>query len=263
MDLLSYLKSNSDFDNHIIIDQITTWPESIYNLIDSSKSDLKNYINEKKRIEEISNWANRPKNAYEDKWNSVVDLIGSYLQGKKLIGFHCSRLMDDEIENILANGLVPLNSNFAKQRINTVYERGLITSDLKERLLVKEEPSEEYREGTIHFFHNTSTFRKEMLLHLLFKSWGGEAIYSGFEQDKSLQKIGIPCIIVASIEYQELIKFDVCKQMLRIFLGDIYDFHEDFDSSVNKKINVLAIIKRGSELFNFLTNYEEWEEKIN
>jgi hypothetical protein len=263
MNLESYLRQNYDFSNHIIIDQVTTWPESIYNLIDSSKNELSKYISEKKRIENIRNRASRPRNEYEDKWISVFNLINSYLDQSKIVGFHCSRLMNDEMEDILTNGLTPLNRDFANKRIKRVYEKGLIPINLMNRLLNKEELSEENRVGSIYFTHNTSTLRNEMGLYLLFKLWGGEAIYSGFEENKYLQKIGIPCIIVASIEYQYLIEFNLCERMIGIYLGDSYYYSHDFDSWINTKVNVLAIIKRNNKLFNFLTKIDEWDEKIN
>lgn len=263
MQLESYLKQNSDFNNHIIIDQFSTWPEVIYNLIDTSKKELINYISEKKRIENIRNRASRPRNEYEDKWISVVDSINSYLDKSKIVGFHCSRLMNDEIEEVLTNGLTPLNCDFANMRIKKVYEKGLIPIDLMNSLLNKEELSEENRTGSIHFIHNTMTLRNEMCLNLLFKLWGGEAIYSGFEENKYLQGIGIPCIIVASIEYHDLIDFNLIERMLSIYLGDSYYYSHEFDSWINKKVNVLSIITRNNKLFNSLTNIDDWDEKIN
>jgi hypothetical protein len=263
MNIESYLKQNSDFSNHIIIDQVTTWPESIYNLIDSSKNELSKYISEKKRIENIRNRASRPRNEYEDKWISVVNLINFYLDKNKIVGFHCSRLMNDEVEDILTNGLTPLNSDFANKRIKRVYEKGLIPIDLMNSLLNKEELSEENRKGAIHFTHNTSVLRYEQGLFKFFKLWGGEAIYSGFEENKYLQKIGTPCIIVASIEYQDLINLYLSERMICIYLGDSYYYSHEVDSCINKKVNVLAIIMRNNKLFNSLTNIDDWVEKIN
>jgi len=263
MDLVGYLKSNSDFDNHIIIDEKATWPKLIYDLIDSSKCELQNYINERKRIEIIRNRATRPKNEYEDKWNSVVDLVDSYLQKHEVIGFQCSRLLDDEIEDILVNGLTPLNRDFAIQRINTVCEKGLIPYDLREKLFNKEELRDENREGAIRFFHNTSELRIEMGLYEFFKLWGGEAIYSGFEKDPYLQKIGVPCIIMVSIEYQDLVRYNLSQRMICFFLGESNYFDHKFESLFAKKIKVLTIVKRNNKLFNYLTNINHWDEKIN
>ena len=141
MNIIDYLKDIPDFNNLIVIDQSATWGKSIYELMNSSKTELKKYLEEKRRIEKIRNRASRPINIYEEKWNSVVKSINDNLESKNIIGFHCTRLMDCEIDDILKKGLTPLNNDFANISIITVdfpdpetpvkqtnFSRGIFTS---------------------------------------------------------------------------------------------------------------------------------------
>ena len=81
---------------------------------------------------------------------------------------------------------------------------------------------------------------------------------------KDLQMIGIPCIVISSIERSELLKTEftaLSNNMICIYLNDNYHSH-DFDSIIHNRVNVLEIIKFDSDIFKTLTNIENWNEKI-
>lgn len=256
-----------DFEDHIILDHIASWPKELVCLIEGSKEELQNFLKEKRRIDTLARdnikyRVHRPYNEYTNEWNSILDATDLLLVNKKIICFHCTRLMAFEINDIINNGLVPLNSDFSNQRINILYDKGIIPKDLREKLINKEEFSVDNREGNICFFHCLSTLRNEGGLHRLFKSWGGEAIYLGFEHNTKLQKIGIPCIVIGSLNIQDLDVYpSLSKRIVCIYLKDSY-YPFDFDSFIRKRVKVLEIIKRNDERFNYHTNIENWDEKI-
>lgn len=257
------------FEDHIILDQIFTWPKKIVELISNSKVDLQNYLIEARRIDKLAReiveyrW-NRPQNKYATKWNNLVNLIEFELQEAKIIGFHCSRLMDFEILDIIENGIEPLSLEFSNSRIRKLYKNSLISEELRDNLIDKKELSAENRVGHTFFFHCTSTLKDEMGLCRLFKSWGGEAIYLNNEKNTALQEIGIPSIVVASLERLELDEYPcLSERMICILLNDNYHPH-DFDTWLNniEPTDVISVITRNDELFEILTNIKDWNTLI-
>lgn len=258
------------FDRHLIIDQISTWPSEIVNLIESARNDLLNNLKEEARIDNLAiknveYRYNRPFNKYKESWCKVVELIENELKETKIIGFHCTRLMDYEISDIIENGLRPLDPNFSNSRIETLFDNMLITYEFKNKLIDKGELSAKYRTNRTFFFHCISTLTDEFGLCRLFKSWGGEAMYFNNENGTALQEIGIPCIVVASINRTELNEWpSLSERMICIYLDNDYHPH-DFDSwMINKnRTEVLTVIKRENKLFEQLTNIKNWRTIIN
>ncbi len=256
------------FENHIILDQTSSWPEKVLQLIEEHKSSLIYYLQEEKRIEilrhtDLKIRYNRPQNPFVDTWIEVIDTIDEILQEYKIVGFHCTKLMDYEIGDVIKNGLIPLDKDFANSRINILFDKGLISKELKNRIIDKAELSEKIRAGKIFVFHCLSTLKDEWGLNKLFGLWGGESIYQYLKNSTELSQIGIPCIVVASIKIIELdIYPSLSKRMLCIYFDDNLHPHDN-DSIIEKKLDVLEVIQRDNKLFNKLTNIESWiEEKI-
>jgi len=182
------------FENHIILDQNKTWPDEVIDLIKNSKKSLENFLKEEKRIDKLGRTDlkiryNRPHNEYFEIWNEVTNEIENILKEHKIIGIHCTKLMDYEITDVLENGLKPLSRDFANERIKKLYEKGLISTELKNKIHNKAELNAENRKGKICVFHCLSTLKDEWGLNRLFGLWGGESIYSYLDQTKELKNI--------------------------------------------------------------------------
>jgi len=254
-----------EIDNHIILDNLQTWPIEILNILDSAKDDIEKFIIEERRIdklgEEIIEYRfDRPYNDYSPKWDRTLESVNSILEHQTIVGFHCTRLMDYEISDVLNNGLIPLNFEFAKKRINKLYDLNNISTELKNNLINKPELIDKSRVNRTFFFHCISTLKDKSGLSRLFKYWGGEAMYLCFENNTKLQEIGIPCIILASLKIKDFNQkiLSLGERMICIYLNDNYYSH-DFDNWLLKdKIPVIKIIKRSDRLFNNLTNINKW-----
>ena len=256
-----------EINNHIILDQKKTWPEVVLDLINNSKKDLENYLIEESQIDKLGRTDlnvryNRPHNPYFEKWDEITDKIERILKKYNLVGIHCTKLMDYEIDDILVNGLRPLNKDFANKRIKILYENGLISNELKNKIYDKEELSAENRSGKVFTFHSLSTLKDEWGLNRLFGYWGGESIYSYVKQAQELKDIGTSCIVIVSIQIKNFdIYPELSKRMLSIYFDSNYCPHDN-DSIFEEKLDVLQIIKREDELFNRLTNIEAWSDEI-
>lgn len=254
-------------ENHIILDQINSWPKTVLELIENHEQSLKGYLQEEKRIEKIGRTDlkiryNRPQNPFGVEWVEVADKVDEILQEYKIVGFHCTKLMDYEIKDVIKNGLIPLDKDFANTRINILFDKGFISKELRNKIISKAELSEKIRAGRIFVFHCLSTLKDEWGLNKLFGFWGGESIYQYLKNSTELRQIGIPCIVVTSIKISELdIYPSLSRRMLCIYFDDNLHPH-DTDSVIEKKLDVLKVIQRDNMLFSKLTNIESWSDEI-
>lgn len=256
------------FNSHIILDKIDSWPDEIVRQIKSNESSLKGFLVEEHRIdklarEDMSVRYNRPQNIHKDKWTDTIDKIEEILKDYSIVGIHSTKLLETEINDIQQNGLKPLSKEFANQRVEMIYEKGLISTELKNELINKEELVATNRKGKIFVFHCLSTLKDEWGLNKLFGFWGGEALYAYAKNSTELKKIGIPCIVFTSIKIKELdIYPELSKRMLAYYFNDNLYPH-DTDSIIEKELKVLRIIKRDEKLFEDLTQIQDWEDEIN
>ena len=256
-------------ENHIILDQYLSWPKNIIEIIEDNKEDLNGYLNELRRIDKLAEdnveyRIIRPENKHKLRWDIISNSIKHEIINKKIVGFHCTRLLDFEISDILKDGLQSLSQENSISRINKLYYKGLISKALRDKLIIKKEIRLGNRIGRTFFFHYVSTLQDETGLYRFFKSWGGEAIYLNFEFNTKLQEIGVPCIVIASINIKDIADLqNLANKMICIYLKDQYLSH-DFITWLNNKNRtiVLKIIERSNEYFNSLTRIEEWNTII-
>ncbi len=256
------------FHNHIILDRFNSYPQEILDLIDNHANELRGFLNEEHRIDKLAEENleyrhRRPENSYETIWNDIVAEIENNIRDRDFIGFHCSRLLDFEITDILSSGLRPLETVFSNVRVQRLYDSGFIGDELKNNLMNKTETRAPNRRNKIWFFHSTATLKEEHGLIRLFKSWGGEAIYLNFEEKTELQNLGKPCIVVASLKRQQLTEyFRLPERMICIRLNDVYR-SKDFDTFLEaNRVRVLRIIAREEILFDELTDIKSWHTPV-
>jgi hypothetical protein len=255
------------YENHIILDKIDSWPSRVLDVVKANEDSLKGFLLEEHRIDELSREDltiryYRPKNLYFEIWDNTIQEIDEILKKYSIIGFHCTKLLEPEIRDIQLNGLRPLNKDFAYQRIESAFEQGLISERLRNELKSKEELDADNRKGKIFVFHCLTTLKDEWGLNRLLGYWGGESLYGYIKNPQELKNIGIPCIALTSIEIKNLdIYPELSKRMIAYYFDDNYYPH-DTDSIFETNLNVLRIIKRDEQLFEDLTNIQNWKDEI-
>ena len=252
------------YTNHIIVDDVSSWPSSVLTLIDQSKVELEKYLPEANRLRklhqrDLSKRFKNPIIPYREAWYNTIIQIEDILENEKIIALHCTKLLDYEIKQIHVNGLVPLSPGFATTKIKTAFKKGFISSKLKNQLINKPELSEDERINKIFVFFCLSTLKDKMGLYKLFNYWGGEAIYSYMNDKSELKAIGKPCIIICSVNISDLeIIPSLGEHMLHVQFNT--DRYPEPESSFNNTIEVLDIIEKDDEIFNSLTNFDKWEK---
>ncbi|MBM2815254.1 MAG: hypothetical protein HW421_2016 [Ignavibacteria bacterium] len=258
----------------IILDRIETYPNEIMMIVESNYEILNNYIKkeeiiDKKAITNVILRIRRTFNEFSIEWNDILNSIKDILINKKFIGFHCTRLINYEINYIIENGLMPLDPNFTKQRLDYLVKNKLISINNYKHLLTNNASNLTYRKGRIFFFHCISTFRDMNGLYRLFRSWGGEAIYFNNENDinifNEIKLIGKPYIIIAELDYNDLINYhDLSEKLIIKIINNRKRKRSsiDFDSSICHNVSIYKYISIDNPDFDKLTKYKNWRYQI-
>lgn len=162
---------------HIIIDVQETWPNELVFLLKESKSLMLNYLEEEKSIdkaavENVLLRMNRPRNKYQQEWSEVIKKTESIVSKSKFIGFHCTRLTKEEINEVLISGLKPLNEELLTYKLKILLDQSLIDIDEYHKMLSNKKVNEEGRKDIIFTFHELHTLNDESGLKRLFRCWG-------------------------------------------------------------------------------------------
>jgi hypothetical protein len=127
-----------------------------------------------------------------------------------LLGYHCTRLTDLEIQHVLANGMQLPNEEMLYQRIESLKRDRLIEAHISEYLKSKHQSNESNRTGMIWFCFYPLYNAGQRGIERFFRSWGGESLYNSHERDPLsgpiLGRIGTPCIIEAYISISSIAK---------------------------------------------------------
>ena len=114
-----------NYVNHLVLDGFDTWPESLINLLTKHTEDLLEYRKEEKKFDKLAETdvmlrINRSVNPREVFWQDKLGQIRKIIKNWRIIGFHCTRLADIEIDEMRTKGLQPLSYKFSLQRIKNI-----------------------------------------------------------------------------------------------------------------------------------------------
>lgn len=123
---------------------------------------------------------------------------------KKLLAYHCTRLLPHELDGIRAGGLRLLDRALVDERIALALEHRSLPAPARERA----ESNNVYavdnlvgREGQVCFVLGRSTFDDDPAgCYPLLAHWGGEAMRGGPDDAPLLESIGTSTIVVARID---------------------------------------------------------------
>lgn len=195
------------------------------------------------KFEDRRTW---PKNLRQAVDKRNLDDIHDILSNISLLGYHCSRLCEDEIKRICEHGFKKPSVQFFEHRIQYRVEHGDLTPEDAEILLRDNEVHQRYQSNTPQFSATISAFRQGGSTRL-FSYWGGEALYVCHETASvgaTLSRIGQPVVVVVCIPIKEINYPD---SIAENFLDK-----RGFDISVADNIdaqNIMRIIRQGDSDF--------------
>jgi len=263
---------------YVELEDIGSWPLELIQVAKDNRQLLISYQKERSRIGRLE-WRlkiNPPENPYAYEYKQLINKLDELLIEYSIVGYHCTRLLPEEIISIKGNGLKLLSKELVISKFNMALSLGYISKEQHTTLITSEVIEESlndlygHRTGLVWFCANRSTLQDAVAVHNLFRSWGGEAVYNGHEEGVKaipiLRQIGIPAIVKCAIPINDVLHYHasyaVC--FLSYFISDeienpeppaCFDINAHRDLSANK---VLEIIQFDSPLFAELTDYQSW-----
>ncbi len=267
MRLNEYIGTNS-----IIIDELETWPIEVTKLLESNRELIANYFEydnmlDRNKLEKKNKNYFLMYNIFEDDLKCLISSMRNILCKKNFIGFHCSRLFEEEIEEIVKNGLLPLNNKMCNKKIGYLRAKDKIKQVNLCKLIDESQLHEPIRSNKIYTFHALKSLRKDDNLLNFMKIWGGEAFYIEHENKPEFielfSNLGMGVILVTKHAYIDFLKFDIERKMLNYFYNDFDDeLVFDGDNVHINKVSVVFKISETDEIFKQCINYESWNNWI-
>ena len=207
------------------------------------------------------------------KYDSAIYGLEAMLRQYALVGWHCTRLTEDEIASIWSDGMHPPDAAMLHRRIDAVVAAGLLQRNHAIRLKAEHQADDPWRAGRVWFCFYPPFRAGEFGIERFFRHWGGEALYNSHEDDVetggALAAIGRPCIIevlvpIASLGDQGFLPIKIARRYLTTRGYETIEplDHEGASTCPLPAVNIRTIISFPSPEFIALTGCDGWREPI-
>ena len=140
--------------------------------------------------ERLQEWRLRPRNPFSDAYNRTVESLSDLMASKTIRAFHYTRMVDFEVEDVLANGFYAptTEDSFVRlsERVGRLVSAGHLTIQEGDRIFssspLNDSEQLSARQG---FWMTTGAFRPEDgSVRLLLDNWGGEVGYFWIDESQ-------------------------------------------------------------------------------
>lgn len=208
-------------------------------------------------------------NSSPSSYDSLVEEFRDILRRHSLIGYHCTRLTKEEIENIRLSGMILQNSASLGARIDRLLHHSLIDTEVAYCLKDRNQANDDNRSHKLWFCFYNPSIASESGIGRFFRSWGGEALYNSHESDpytgKMLRTVGTPCIIKVNVPIESMKESTFPDgAMARVLLSNfshrlrIPIEHEGYSIKNIPAKKIIEIIEHPSKEFIELTKCDGW-----
>jgi hypothetical protein len=218
-------------------------------------------------------WEIGPSQFTAAEYDPAVYGLEAILRQYALVGWHCTRLTEDEIGSIRSGGMQLPDVAMLHRRVDAVVEAGLLPANLAARLKAEHQADDPWRAGRVWFCFFPPRLAGETGIERFFRHWGGEALYNSHEDDAetgaAISTIGLPYIIealvpIASLRRHSWLPTKVARRYL-ISRGhrtvEPVD-HEDAITCSLPAANIRRVIPFPSSGFIALTGCDGWRQLI-
>jgi hypothetical protein len=257
-----------------------TWPADLRGLVEGGREALAAYQRERARIDRLG-WTDvrvrmdPPVNPHRADYDTLLARTEALLNGHRLVGYHCTRLTPMEMARVRREGLRALSPDLVRTRLEALVDAGELSAAqcrfFLEHPVLHAHLANRHgqRAGLVWLSPNRSTLRDASGVYRLFRSWGGEALYAGFEDNPAtiseLTALGVPAIVKCAVPLPTD-ELHGCRaaQVLSNAVRDQIEHPEPsptFDWSVPRDLlpsEILDIITIDDPRFDALTGYRTW-----
>src|SRR6266545_1187129 len=168
-------------------DDENSWPAALLQGLEAHRETIAAFQRERARIdqaaqEDVTLRIYRHPNQHQNAWDAALALAARTVATCHLLGFHATRLVESDIEEIGQRGLQLLSVELLRRRVEARKTDGTITDRQAARLLEHNQAAEDNRSGRTAFFFTRAQL-KNAGLDRLCRSWGGEALYNYHERN--------------------------------------------------------------------------------
>ncbi len=268
----------------LALDDVSTWPARLVATFEANEALLRAYDKEHQRTSDDDAWrppnvpnyvptAHRPANPFSaEREQFLSSLRADYSAELALRGYHCTRLTDDEVERIRAEGMTPPTPEILRRRIGALESGGLISPHAAQRLARENDAGDPTRAGRLWFIFTAAPLSCETSIDSLFRYWGGEALYRRHDRDPEtgpiVASIGTARIIEAIVPLADIgpTAFPD-RQLAQQFLASrgVATLDRDFVDRVVVPVHanrIRRIISRSDDAFVSLTGCASWEPAL-
>ena len=207
---------------------------------------------------------------FDEIIGGLMDVLHPY----EILGWHCTRLTDTEVDDVLCNGMGLPDAMMLERRIDALVEDDEISPDVARLLKSTNQADEEYRAGRVCFCFFPPEKAGESGIGRFFRHWGGEALYNSHENDPitspAISGIGTPCIVEADVPAASL-----RGDRLRLALNVVHRFRVAWDQYTTEATdyedcivcplaaeNIRRVIRFPDPDFLILTGCSAWRRPI-
>ena len=206
-------------------------------------------------------------------YDQAIDDVERQLQLYSIVGWHCTRLTDNEISTFLTEGIQLPNATVLDRRIDECVKANLLTHEIVATLKGTNQAQDSNRAGKFYFCFFIPAIAGESGISRFFRYWGGEALYNSHEDNpvisKALSAFGTPCVITVDVPIASLKKNNslACNIVQRFLISKGYSTGEsiNFVSGINQGLspeNIRGIVRFPTSEFFSLTGCSSWVRKL-
>lgn len=226
-----------------------------------------------RHYEVLLGWECRTRSISAPLYDAAINEVYTAIRPYALIGWHCTRLTEAEIEEILRAGMHLPNEARLRARIEARVSAGELTQEIANMLKRRHQAADAGRSGMVWFCFYTPRSAGEAGIGRFFRHWGGEALYNSHEDDPvtspALNGVGVPCIIEAAVPIALLSRYgELSTKIVRRFLIDRglvtvepVD-HEDNIEGPLPAQHIRQIVRHPTPKFAELTGCADWNYKL-
>jgi hypothetical protein len=145
---------------------IRTWPPGVLRLLTTNLGELRSYERRQARIDalcerDVFARLDPPQNEFRLRRGQIVEEVDRALAGERVLGFHCTRLLPNEMDEIRTGGLLPLTVSLVVHRIRRACSMGMLPGAVARVLERDNQAADRGRENMCWFVNRRSDLTEE------------------------------------------------------------------------------------------------------
>ncbi|AKU48397.1 hypothetical protein QSH46_021675 [Xanthomonas arboricola pv. juglandis] len=207
-------------------------------------------------------------------FDAAIRSLGEALMPHGLLGYHFTRLTEEEAVHIREKGLEVLSIGLLERRIASQVTRGELAEEQAQRLLANNQVRDSNRSGKAWFCFYPAYEVREYAVRSLLGHWGGEALYNlnagDAELGPVLKSMGSPALVEAVVPVPFLsatnglaiavARLDLIHQGIRS--NEYPEKFEDYSIRTLEGFMVRRVVLHPGREFRELTQSQHWYEPL-